>query len=279
MMIRLALVFTALLSFSVPSWSIGIKVSDSRANNFYMDALIWVLDKSGTDYHLVDTHHSVSSQARKVALVQRGELDILYAGTTNILEDQLLPIRFPITRGFAGLRVLIINKKYIDDYDQVKSVDDLKQFFGLVSFGWAEKEILEAVGLVQQEYVYDDIFSNLNSSSRYYFPRGVLEAYSELIDKKKTMPSLIVEEHILLKYKSAVLFFINPNNTKLADMLNAGFQKGYEDGSYQEFFYNHPLIKRSSEKAKLEQRLVIDIPNPFFPDKSNEIPSSYWHEE
>jgi hypothetical protein len=277
MTIRPVLLFITLLIIAVPSWSFGIKVSDSRANNFYMDALTWVLDKSGADYYLINTDHSMSSQVRKVALVQRGELDVMYAGTTIEMEEQLKPIRFPITRGLIGRRIFIINQRYQGDYDQIKDIEDLKKYSGILSFGWPEKEIFEAVGLNQEEQVYADIFGSLNSGSRYYFSRGVLEAYSELLDKKESMPNLIVEENILLKYKSAVLFFINPNNKALADALHAGFKKGYEDGSYEQFLYNHPLIKSSFEKAKVDKRLEIDIPNPFFPEKSTAIPNQYWH--
>jgi hypothetical protein len=275
--IRPVLLLAALLFSSVPSWSIGIKVSDSRANNFYMDALTWVLDKSGADYHLINTDHSMSSQVRKVALVQRGELDVMYAGTTIEMEEQLQPIRFPITRGLIGSRILIINKKYKKEYGEIKDINDLKKYIGILSFGWPEKEVFEAVGLAQTEKVYNEIFESINAGSRYYFSRGVLEAYSELIDKQEGMPRLMVEQNILLKYKSAVLFFINPNNKELAKILNTGFRKGYEDGSYKEFLYNHPLIKASFKKAKIDQRMVIEIPNPFFPKETGAIPAEYWH--
>lgn len=279
MTIRPILLFSVLLVIAVPSWSLGIKVSDSRANNFYMDALTWVLNKSGADYHLINTDHSMSSQVRKVALVQRGELDVMYAGTTIEMEEQLQPIHFPITRGLIGSRIFIINKKYQKEYDEIENIDDLKKHTGILSFGWPEKEVFEAVGLKQAEKVYADIFPSLNSGSRYYFSRGVLEAFSELIDKEEVMPNLAVEKNILLKYQAAVLFFINPKNKRLRTILNDGFNKGYEDGSYEQFLYNHPLIKSSFEKAKLENRLVVDIPNPFFPERSMLIPNEYWHQE
>lgn len=242
-----------------------------------MDALTWVLNKSGADYHLVNTNHSMSSQVRKVALVQRGELDVMYAGTTIEMEEQLQPIRFPITRGLIGSRIFIINKKYQKEYDEIKDINDLKKHTGVLSFGWPEKEVFEAVGLKQAEKVYADIFPSLNTGSRYYFSRGILEAFSELIDKKKVMKYLAVEKNILLKYQSAVLFFINPKNIRLRTILNDGFKKGYEDGSYKEFLYNHPLIKASFEKAKIDQRMVIKIPNPFFPKETGAISSKYWH--
>jgi hypothetical protein len=268
---------TVLFTFTASAWSIGIKVSDSRANNFYMDALVWVLDKSGAEYELIQTEHSMSSQVRKVALVQHGDLDVMYAGTTVEMEEQLEPIRFPITRGLIGSRVFIINKKYQDEYRYIKGIDDLKRYSGVLSCGWPEKEIFEAVGLKQKEQLYTDIFDGINQGSRYYFPRGILEAYSELIDKKETLKNLVVEENILLRYKSAVLFFVHPDNKRLKAILEEGFRKGYEDGSYIEFLYNHPLIKESFVKSDLDNRLVIEIANPFFPEKSATILNQYWH--
>lgn len=267
----------ALVLLAPSSWSLDIKINDSRANNFYLDALTWVLDKSGADYELIHTDHMMSSQVRKVALVQKGELDVMYAGTTNEMEAELKPIRFPITRGLIGSRIFIINKNYQEDYSKIKDVEDLKKYSGILSYGWPEKEIFEAVELHQKELLYAEIFGNLNSGSRYYFSRGILEAFSELLDKQQTMPNLVVEENILLKYKSAVLFFINPQNTALENMLNLGFEKGYADGSYEEFLYNHPLIKDSFDKAQLGKRIIIEIPNPFFPSRSLAIPNEYWH--
>lgn len=243
-----------------------------------MDALIWILDKSEADYRLIHTDHLMSSQVRKVALVQKDEIDVMYAGTTIEMELALKPIRFPITRGLIGHRIFIINQKYRTEYSQIKGVEGLRQYSGILSYGWPEKEIFEAVGLMQVEQLYADIFGNINSGSRYYFSRGILEAYSELIDKKDELPNLVVEESILLKYTSAVLFFINPKNKELENILNAGFKKAYEDGSYKEFLYNHPLIKASFDQAKLAERLVIEIPNPYFPEASNNIPRVYWHD-
>lgn len=273
---RFFLLLLSLLTCAA-SWGLEVKVSDSRANNFYMDALVWVLNKSGADYHLVHTEHSASSQVRKVTLLQNNEIDVMYAGTSNHLEKQLLPIRYPITRGLVGTRLLLINKQYQDEYSQINSLEDLKQYSGVLSFGWPEKEIFEAVGLKQIEQLYDDIFENINSGTRYYFSRGVLEIYSELLGREKDLPNLVVETEILLNYRSAVFFFVNSKNKELQHALNLGFEKGYADGSYQEFFYNHPTVKAAFKKADLKHRAIINIPNPFFPTLSNSIPKQYWH--
>ena len=256
-----------------------VRITDTRVNNFYIDALVWLLDKSGQKYRLIRTDHPVSSQVRKVTLVLNDQIDVIYAGTTSELEQQLQAIRFPISRGLIGSRVFIINKQYQGDYKQVKSLADLRQYTGVISFGWAEKEIFQAAKLPLNEILYDDIFSGIDEGSRYYFPRGVLEAYPEILGRKDELKNLKVEDGLLLKYKSAVFFFINKNNTRLRQVLETGFKKGYQDGSYARFFYQHPLIKHSFEQASIHRRRIVEIPNPYFPARSRDIPELYWHQE
>ncbi len=109
---------TAIIAFSIlfaiidPAWAIDIKISDTRENNFYMDALRFILEKSGTDYKLISTKHPSSTQGRKIILVKNNDIDILYAGTSIQLEKELLPIRFPVMRGLIGRIFFIINKSH-----------------------------------------------------------------------------------------------------------------------------------------------------------------------
>lgn len=257
--------------------ALEVRINDSRENNFYMDALVWVLDKSGTEYSIVRTDHPISTQKRKVAFVLNKEIDVIYAGTTQKLEDTLQPVRFPITRGLIGKRLFVINHKYRDNYQQIRNAEDLKENIAALGYEWPEVEIFAAAQLRYTEKIYDDIFTALDRGSRYYFPRGVLEAFSELKNKQQVLTNLAVEEHLLLQYKSAVFFFVHPDNQALLDALQAGFVNAYRDGSYKTFFYSHPLIKESFTKAQLDKRTVITIPNPYFPTGSNNIPAEYWH--
>ena len=266
-----------LMFLSLPSLALDVRVSDSREHNFYMDALVWVLDKSGVDYQLIHTDHPVSTQRRKVNLLLNNEIDVIYAGTTNDLESRLLPVRVPVTRGYIGNRLLLINKQFQPDYDQVTTLDQLKQHTAALGFGWPEVEIFRAAGLNLNERIYDEIFVTLNEGSRYYFSRGLLEIYPELMGKRKWLKNLSVENHLMLKYKSAVFFFVHPNNKALQAAIAKGFRKSYEDDSYLEFFYNHPHIKASFAKAERRQRTVLSINNPFFPQASENIPDKYWH--
>lgn len=269
----------SVLLINNPSLAINIKVSDSRENNFYMDALKWVLDKSGEEYKIIPTTYPLSSQKRKIILLKNEEIDIIYAGTSKKLEDELLPIRFPIMRGLSGNRLFIINKNYQNDYNLVNNINDLKKYVGFQGIGWEDTQILEASGLEQVTRLYDNIFISINAGSSYYFPRGMTEVFSELVDKKQELPNLDIEKKIVLAYKTAVFFFVNPSNTKLAKIIETGFINGYKDGSYERFFYSHPLIKSSIEQANLQNRLIIEISNPLLSSDTDAIAKQYWHQD
>lgn len=242
-----------------------------------MESLNWILKKSGMQYKIIYTDHPVSSQKRKIDLVKKGEVDVIYAGTSIRLEKELLPIRFPVMRGLIGRRIFIINKKDQYQYDKVRNLKDLKQYTGIQGLGWGDIKILEFSGLEQVQKVYDDIFRMIDRRGYYYFPRGMTEVYSEYNNRKTEMPNLAVEKRIVLIYKTAVFFFINNSNKKLENIIKTGFLKSYNDGSYKKFFYNHPLIKSSMKQADLKKRIKIRIPNPYLSIETTKIPEKYWH--
>lgn len=282
MSIRLKAVFILSVFFIVdlqPVPAVNIRINDTRESNYYLEALYWILEKSGKDYAVVHTDYPLSSQARKIAFVKNGNIDIIYAGTSMDLEKKLLPVRFPILRGLAGQRVFIIHRDYQGAYRRVSGLNDLRRYVGFQGLGWSDRKVLEASGLRQMAELYDDIFTDINAGAAHYFPRGVTEAFSELSDRQDEMVNLTVEKHLLLVYKTAVFFFVNPLNRELADILETGFLKGYEDGSYPRFFYDHPLITTSLKKAGAKDRIRIEIPNPFLSPETEAIPDRYWHRD
>ncbi len=269
------IIITCLMLSNVQA--IEIRISDTRANNFYLDALEWVLQKSGRNYLLHYTDHPVSSQKRKLLMLKNGEIDLIYAGTSTDLENTLRAVRFPVMRGLIGRRLLLIHKHHQSLYNSVNSLADLSKLHGLQGIGWSDTQVLRAAGLPQTEKLYDDIFFSLNAGSRNYFPRGMTEIFGELASNLPRLPNISIEERLVVSYPAAVLFFVHPDNTSLAGLLHDGFIKAYEDGSYLEFFYQHPLIKNAFENARLDERITITLSNPFLSEATRAIPAKYWH--
>lgn len=275
MFIRFLLCLLLMLSM-VAQAQLHVRISDSRTSNIYLDALVWLMDKSGKEYRLTDTDHPVSSQQRKAIMLQKKEIDVMYAGYTAALAQQLSAIRIPITRGLIGHRLLVVHDQALPRYQDIKTLTALQQHPALLGFGWPEAALFRANRMSVIERIYDEIFAAVNNGHRGFFARGVLEVYGELADRP-AMNNLMVEPNILLRYPSAVFFFVHPDNLELEQALKEGFNKGYVDGSYAQFLYSHPLVRQAQQQYQLDQRQMIELNNDAFADIYHSIPQKYWH--
>jgi hypothetical protein len=251
---------------------------ENSVDSLYQIALLkFILNKANVPYEL--TARNGFSGARTLAELKSGKnINLYWMGTSELMEKELTPIRYPLFRGLLGHRIFIINKKEQAKFDKVKNLQDLKKLKGAQGIGWSDIAILENAGLKQYATGYENIFKMLNSGGRIaYFSRGLSEAFSEVDARKKTFSNLKVEDNILLVYPLAMFFFVNPNDKPLIAALNKGFKLAYADGSFEEFFYNHPIIKASLKNAHLNKRIKIKIENPFLTNETKNIDKKYWH--
>ncbi len=252
----------------------------TERDEFKIDLLKLLMEKAGEDCEITFSQ-KIYTQPRIIAelLNKRALINLAFMGTSARLEKTLLPVYFPVYRGLLGYRVFIIHKDQQVKFDNVKTLTDLQKFNGIQGLGWADIEILEHSGLKQYPTKYEKIFTNLNFMGRpIYFSRGVNEAFREVEARKDKMPNLAVEKKILLIYPFASFFFAAPPNQKLADALTKGFEAAYADGSLLEYFYNHKEIQDLVEQADIDNRVRINIPNPSFTKKAENINARYWHD-
>ncbi|OUR71844.1 hypothetical protein A9Q78_08490 [Methylophaga sp. 41_12_T18] len=280
---KLIIIFSLMLLLTTGSSSaVEIRLpllSDYESQHQYKLGLLkLVLEKAGVEAD-IQFAASKTPQSRVIEQLMHGdEINLSWMGTSAELEQKLLPIRFPVYRGLLGHRVFVIHKDEQVKFDRVHKLSDLQQYQGGQGLGWSDTKILQHSGLKQRQASYDNLFKMINSGNRLdYFSRGVIEAFKEVDNRKYTLPNLVVEEKILLIYPFALFFFTNPSNTELAETLEDGFRKAYADGSFHDYFYNHPEIKIAIEQANMNQRVRIEIPNPSLSAETNAIPARYWH--
>jgi len=278
------MVIFSLIIFLTPSASSAVEIrlpliSDYASQHEYKLGLLrLVLEKAGVEAD-IQFGSSKTPQSRAIEQLAYGdEINLFWMGTSAELEEKLLPIRFPVYRGLLGHRVFVINKGDQEKFSAIKTLADLQKYHGGQGLGWSDVEILHNSGLNQRQASYDNLFKMIHSGGRLdYFSRGITEAFKEVSSRRYTLPNLRVEENVLLVYPFALFFFISPDNTELAAILERGFRNAYADGSFNDYFYNHPEIKAALEKTRAEQRVRIDIPNPFLTPETTAIPDEYWH--
>ncbi|MFL9890125.1 hypothetical protein [Paraburkholderia sp. RL17-381-BIF-C] len=185
-------------------------------------------------------------------------------------------VRIPIHRGLIGHRLFIIRKDRQADFDKVERFSDLKAFMCGQGLGWIDTEILKAAGLNVQTSTYDTMFEMTQGGRVDYFPRGLVEAFTELDGRQHQEPDLVVENRLLLKYRSDFIFYVASGHEALAQAIESGLTTAYRNGAYMRLFNSHHYIQDALTRAKIGSRLTFTLDNPFLSEADRRIPDKYW---
>lgn len=254
------------ISFSAAAEVLKYNQSDSDPNGYYAAKMIKLaLDHIETKYEL-EVVPGQLTQTRMVEDTLTNNLDIIWAGTSKDLEEQLELVRIPLYKGLLGHRFLIIRQGEQAKFDQVKNIDDLRKIRLGQGTAWADTKILEANGLhVVKTMKYQNLFFMLNGARFDAFPRAVFEPFGE-VDKRPEL-NLTVEKHLMLVYKLDFFLFVNKNKKKLARDLELGLNRAIADGSFDKVFLSSPSVQEAIAKGDLKNRLVIPLKNPLITDQ------------
>lgn len=254
------------MSFSAAAEVLKYNQSDSDPNGYYAAKMIKLaLDHIETKYEL-EVVPGQLTQTRMIEDTLTNNLDIIWAGTSKDLEEQLELVRIPLYKGLLGHRFLIIRQGEQAKFDQVKNIDDLRKIRLGQGTAWADTKILEANGLhVVKTMKYQNLFFMLNGARFDAFPRAVFEPFGE-VDKRPEL-NLTVEKRLMLVYKLDFFLFVNKNKKKLARDLELGLNRAIADGSFDKVFLSSPSVQEAIAKGDLKNRLVIPLKNPLITDQ------------
>jgi len=247
------------------------KRPDSPRWNYALGLIDLALKESGRNYVLQPTDDTMS-QARAARELELGNIDFIWTGTSAEYEQRFRAVRIPVMRGLDGYRVCIIDPKRQSAFSAVKSLADLQQLTIGQDPGWSDVQVLHAAGFKVVTGPYDSLFDMVERDRFDCFLRGVHEAPAEVAKHE----GLAVESDVLIVYPFTSFFFVNKGNTALAEDLENGLKKAYDDGSFMAYFKNHPAIKAIFEQAHIGQRRRFDIPNPLLTEETRAIPDQYW---
>ena len=247
------------------------KRAESPRWNYALGLVQLALEESGRDYVLRPTVDEMS-QTRAARELELGNIDFIWTGTSAEYEQRFRAVRIPVLRGLDGYRICVIDPKRQPAFSAVQSLDDLKQLTIGQDPGWSDVKILEAAGL-KVVTAPSDTLPNMVERDRFdCFLRGAHEAPNEVAKH----PALAVESDLLVVYPFTSFFFVNRTDTALAEALESGLKKAYEDGRFMQHFNGHPAIRAIFDEGRIAQRRRFDIPNPFLTDETRAIPDRYW---
>jgi hypothetical protein len=258
---------------------IPVKVQSTQLeqpSDYFTTLLVMALEASKADNEVIDIIFSPRdyAQARWINMLQNDKSNfVIWTMTDKEREQQLRPIRIPLFKGLFGYRVLLIREPEQARFAQVKTVADLAKLLGGQGTHWPDTMILQANGLrLTTAETTESLFRMMNAKRFDYFPRGISEAWFELLQRKET--NLAVEENILLYYPADIYFFVNKENEALAQRIEKGMETLIDNGKFDQFFYNHPRV--SSGLERLKNRHIIQLKNPYLPEETPVNNPRYW---
>jgi hypothetical protein len=269
----LILLFTALC---LPSHADTLRYNKGEDPNadYCVAMLKLALSKINSD-HQLEPIYAEMTQVRQVEDIKNGKLDVMWAGTSKELEDEVEPVRVPLFKGLLGHRFLIIRKGDQARFNNIENINDLRRIALGQGTAWIDTKVLEANQLnVVKTMKYQNLFYMLDGSRFDAFPRAVFEPFNEIASRPDL--ALTVEERLMLVYKMDFYLFVGKDNKQLARDLERGLDMAIADGSFDEIFMSSPLVQEAISKGNLKNRIVIPLDNPFNSPETPIDRAEYW---
>lgn len=249
-----------LIATQAKSGEIIINNGAGETNQLAIDILTLALKKTDSQA-TVRKYSEELNQSRLMDAIKSRDVDVMWAGFDPTLESELKPVRIPIYKGLLGHRIFIIKKENQARFDNIKTLEDLKQLKAGQGTQWGDTQILKSADIpVVTTLKYTNLFLMLEGERFDYFPRALIEPWGEVADRPEL--NLTVEKNVMLVYPFAMYFFVSKDNQDLHDKLYQGFEMAIADGSFDELFFNNQLIKDALNKTNIKNRTVIKIANP-----------------
>ncbi len=279
------ILFFFIISYSIVSAEFIVSYREPESKNdirfeyplALIDAALDATKSEYGSYKLIPVTRLNNKRAQNPDYISTLENFIFETSISKEREDNLLSIKIPTSKGIFGYRVFLINKKDQYLFDNIKTIDELKQITVGQGDGWLDAQILKDGGFnVILGSNYDGLFAMLNKRRFLAFPRAVNEAVREIEQMKNTYPDITIEKNLCIYYPLPRYFYTAKKNKLLAERMTKGLNILINNGSFDKIWnkYNYPAI----EKTNLAKRKIFYIKNNYLPDNIPFSNKSYWYQ-
>jgi hypothetical protein len=246
--------------------------------DYYAGLLTLALEKTAKDYGPCEVriHEEIKPQARRyLNLAQQRGIDIIDATSSPERSERFRAIPVPLLKGLMGYRILFIRAGEQERFSSIRTLQDLQQFSAGQGTLWPDVPRLEHNRItVVTAHNYPSLFRMLRAGRFDFFPRGAQEILDEM--KNFETEDLAIEQGLIVAYPSPVYFHVHKDNVTLAERVETGLQRAVEDGAFDEFFYNHYLIKNIFTELNFAQRRIIYLCSPDHKDQQFLNDNRFW---
>lgn len=278
-MLKMVVVSSVLVALGKPMSALAndkirISFGGHPLDQYAVGALQLALKQLGAPLEVSITERSATQGRLKLEVI-KGQYDIMWAASTPVDEEDMLPVRFPMLKGLLGYRVLIIHSEDQVRFDKVTTLDELKQFSFGQALDWADTGILKSNGFnVITSSNYPSLFDMMQARRFDAFPRGVVEPWGELA--QRDLPNLTVENKLVIVYPMPFYFFVKKDNVSLAKLVELGLEKALANGEFDRYFAQSLEQGFKLDLSVLEGRRFIHLTNPHLTSATPLMRSELW---
>jgi len=243
--------------YMVPPWGVGA----DQQNTYFIRLLRLAFAKTAAENGpaVVNVYPEPLSSARFMAEVKgKRTIDILWNGTNEQRERELLPIRFSLLKDLNENRVLLIRKEDQWKFDQVHSLSDLRRFTAGAGADWPSADILRHNDMPVITVTGTNLLFPMLRAKRFdYISRNLSEAWAEAQAFEKE--GLVIEQGLLLRGGVPFYFFVHKDNRELAARIERGLLRAQADGSFDALFAGEPGFNQGMEILNSPNRRVLQL--------------------
>lgn len=241
----------------IPPWG----VNGDKQSEYFPKLLALAFEKTAATDGAIDikTYPEALSGTRSVVeLKHKNSIQVAWYGATLERMRELLPIKISLLKELGEYRVLLIREEDQVRFSQVQTLDDLRQFTTGASAYWSITSLLRDNNLpVKTVNDFGLLFPMLKAGRFDYISRNIIEVWAEA--KALEKDGLVVKQELLLKGGAPLYFFVNKNNTLLADRIERGLNLALADGSFDELLGATPGFAEAAQEIKSNHRRVFNL--------------------
>ncbi|GBL03452.1 amino acid ABC transporter substrate-binding protein [Glaciecola sp. KUL10] len=248
---------------------------DKRAD-YPRDLLELALSKTNVRYVITPSEGYLRQSKAIRKLKENIEINVVWSMTDRQREAEMTPIRVPIAKGLIGWRMLVTPKNSAFYRQEITNFVDLLSFIPVQGIDWPDTKVLQASGFnVATSQDMLEGYELVKRNEVDFFPRSVIEVLQELAAEQQGS-GLAFKPKLVIRYPSAMYFFVNKRNKTLAKVIETGLNRAIDDGSFDELFlkYHGEMIKHFD----LEQARVFQIENPLLPFQTPIFDERLWYD-
>jgi hypothetical protein len=270
-------IFVFSQSVNAAVWSIVYPQSELEndiRDHYPLALLDLALQKTGVRYELKPSTSPLRQGRALKRLEENLEVNVVWSMTDVQREQQLMPIRIPITRGLIGWRVFISHKDSRFLSEKISDMADLLTYKPVQGVTWPDTKILQANGFnVVTARDYIEGTEIINNDLADFYPRSVVEVLQEL--NNQYSEDFRLRKGLAIYYPSAMYYFTNKQNATLSRLIEIGLERAIEDGSYEKLFTE--FYGKIIEELDIENSLYFRLANPLLPPLTPIDKKEYWY--